>query len=391
MVSPSSSSSCSSSCNWSYDVFPSFSGEDVHKTFLSHFLKELDGKLIIAFKENEIDRSLSIGHELMQAIRDSRIAVVVFSQNYASSTWCLNELLKIVKCKKDLGQLVIPIFYRLDPTHVRKQTGDFGDIFNKTCEYKTEDAKTRWRGALTDVVKILGYHIVTGANEAGMIEEIANDVLGNLQLSPSDNDFDEFVGIEDHIKKMSSLLSLESEEVRMVGMWGTSGIGKTIIARALYSRLSRQFQSKIFIDRVFISRSKEGADLVDYNMKLHLQRHFLAQLLGKKDIKVDNSIGAIEKMLKHQKYLIIIDDLDDQDVLDAIVGRSQWFGNGSRIIVVTKNKHLLRDHGIDHIYEVCLPSYELALKMFCRSAFMKNSPPHGFLELASEVVSCAGY
>lgn len=162
MVSPSSSSSCSSSCNWSYDVFPSFSGEDVHKTFLSHFLKELDGKLIIAFKENEIDRSLSIGHELMQAIRDSRIAVVVFSQNYASSTWCLNELLKIVKCKKDLGQLVIPIFYRLDPTHVRKQTGDFGDIFNKTCEYKTEDAKTRWRGALTDVVKILGYHIVTG-------------------------------------------------------------------------------------------------------------------------------------------------------------------------------------------------------------------------------------
>ncbi|KAL0695745.1 hypothetical protein Bca4012_062925 [Brassica carinata] len=223
-----------------------------------------------------------------------------------------------------------------------------------------------------------------------MIEEIANDVLGNLQLSPPDNDFDEFVGIEDHIKKMSSLLSLESEEVRMVGMWGTSGIGKTIITRALYSRLSRQFQSKIFIDRVFISRSKEGADLVDYNMKLHLQRHFLAQLLGKKDIKIDNSIGAIEKMLKHQKYLIIIDDLDDQDVLDAIVGRSQWFGNGSRIIVVTKNKHLLRAHGIDHIYEVCLPSYELALKMFCRSAFMKNSPPHGFLELASEVVSCAG-
>ncbi|KAL1207611.1 Disease resistance protein RPS6 [Cardamine amara subsp. amara] len=125
---------------------------------------------------------------------------------------------------------------------------------------------------------------------------------------------------------MSSLLHLESKKVRMVGIWGPSGIGKTTIARALFSQLSCQFQSSVFIDRFFISKHMEvysRANLVDYNMKLHLQRAFLAEILDKKDIKIDH-IGAMEKMLKHRKALIVIDDLDDQDVLDALAGRDHF-------------------------------------------------------------------
>jgi len=221
-----------------------------------------------------------------------------------------------------------------------------------------------------------------------MIEEISSHILGKLSLTPS-NDFEEFVGIKDHIEKVRLLLHLESDEVRMVGIWGTSGIGKTTIARALFSNLSSQFQSSVYIDRAFISKSMEGygrANPDDYNMKLRLRENFLFEILGKKNMK----IGAMEERLKHQKVLIIIDDLDDQDVLDALVGRTQWFGSGSRIIVVTKNKHFLRAHGIDHVYEACLPSEELALEMFCRYAFRKNSPPDGFMELSSEVALRAG-
>ena len=234
------------------------------------------------------------------------------------------------------------------------------------------------------------FHLVRHS-EAQMIEAIANDVLGKLILAPS-KEFEDFVGMKDHIAKMSVLLHLEAEEVRMVGIWGSSGIGKTTIARVLYSQLSRWFQVSVFIDRAFVSKSMEiynNANPDDYNMKLHLLRSFLSEVLDKKDIRIDR-LDAIEERLKHQKVLIFIDDLDDQLVLDTLVGQTHWFGCGSRIIVITKDKHFLRAHGINHIYEVCLPSEELALEMFCRSAFRKNYPPDGLMELASEVALRAG-
>ncbi|XP_048632242.1 protein VARIATION IN COMPOUND TRIGGERED ROOT growth response-like [Brassica napus] len=380
--------SSSPSRTWLYDVFPSFSGVDVRVTFLSHLLKEFDKKLISAFKDNEIERSRSLDPELKQAIKDSRIAVVIFSQNYASSSWCLNELLEIVKC----GQMVIPVFYRLDPSHVRKQTGEFGKIFEETCKNQKEEVIIiQWRRALTDVANTLGYHSVNWGNEAAMIEEIANDVLDKLLLTSS-KDSENFVGIEDHVAKLSVLLQLDAEEVRMVGLWGSSGIGKTTIARVLFQRLSRHFRGSIFIDRAFVSKTMEifkAANPDDYNMKLHLQRNFLSEILGKGDIKI-NHLSAVGERLKNQKVLIFIDDFDDQVVLEALVGQTQWFGSGSRIVVVTNDKQYLRAHGINHIYKVCLPTKKLAVEMLCRSAFRKKAAPEGFEELVAKVTGLAG-
>ncbi|XP_013707590.1 disease resistance protein RPS6-like isoform X2 [Brassica napus] len=381
----------SSSRNWVFDVFPSFRGLDVRKTFLSHFLKELDLRLIIAFKDSKIERSQAIEPELLQAIRSSRIAVVMFSKNYASSKWCLDELLEIVKCKQELEQIVIPVFYGLDPSDIRKQLGEFGEAFDKTCKNRTESKIQLWRQALTDVANLEGHHSRNWDNEAKMIEAIVADILVKLNLTPS-RDFDEFVGINDHIAKMSVLLNVESEEVRMVGIWGPSGIGKTAIARALFDRLSHQFEGRIFIDSAFISKNLEDyrrANSDDYNMKLSLQGKFLSEILGYVHIKIDH-LGAARDRLMHRKVLIVIDDLDDQVVVEALAGGDDWFGIGSRIIVVTKDKHLLEAHGIGHIYTVGFPSEKQALEMFCRSAFVQNYPPDGFVDLASKITMCAG-
>ena len=233
--------------------------------------------------------------------------------------------------------------------------------------------------------------LIVRGNEAAMIEEIANDVLGKLLLT-SPKDSENFVGIEDHLAKLSVLLQLDAEEVRMVGLWGSSGIGKTTIARVLFQRLSRHFRGSIFIDRAFVSKTMEifkAANPDDYNMKLHLQRNFLSEILGKGDIKI-NHLNAVGERLKNQKVLIFIDDFDDQVVLDALVGQTQWFGSGSRIIVVTNDKHFLRAHGIEHVYEVCLPSEDVAVEMLCQSAFRKNAAPEGFKELVVKVARLAG-
>ena len=146
------------STSWRYDVFPSFRGEDVRKNFLSHLHKEFENKGILTFRDDRIERSHSIGPELVEAIRESKISVVLFSENYASSSWCLDELVEILKCKEEHGLKVMPIFYKVDPSEVRKQTGKFGMGFLKTCHGKTETQKHSWRQALTDAASIVGGH-----------------------------------------------------------------------------------------------------------------------------------------------------------------------------------------------------------------------------------------
>ena len=152
------SSSSSVALVWLYHVFLSFRGEDVRKGFLSHVLKEFKSKGINVFIDNEIKRGESVGPVLVGAIRHSRIAVVLLSRNYASSSWCLDELVEIMKCRDEVGQTVMTIFYEVDPSDVRKQTGDFGKAFDETCVGKTEKVKKAWRQALYDVAGIAGYH-----------------------------------------------------------------------------------------------------------------------------------------------------------------------------------------------------------------------------------------
>ena len=153
-----SSSSLSLSRNWTHDVFPSFHGEDVRKDFLSHIQKGFERKGIIQFSDNEMERGESISFQLVKAIRGSKIAVVLFSRNYASSKWCPDELVEIMKCRREFGQIVIAVFYKVDPSDIRKQTGNFGNVFRKTCAGKTNEEIRRWRVALAEVAAIAGYH-----------------------------------------------------------------------------------------------------------------------------------------------------------------------------------------------------------------------------------------
>ncbi|CAN7009964.1 unnamed protein product [Brassica rapa subsp. trilocularis] len=202
MASSSSSSSSLARC-WLYHVFLSFRGEDVRKSFLSHVLKEFKSKGINVFIDNEIKRGQSINPELVEAIRQSRVAVVLLSRNYASSSWCLDELVEIMKCREEDQQTVLTIFYEVDPSDVRKQTGDFGKAFDITCVGKTEEVKQSWRQALNDVAGIAGYHSSNCGNEAYLINKVASNVMAVLGFTPS-KDFDDFVGIGARISEIKS-------------------------------------------------------------------------------------------------------------------------------------------------------------------------------------------
>lgn len=105
---------------WKYDVFLNFRGEDTRKSFSSHLYKALYQKRINTFMDDEELRKGNSLSELLKCIKQSRVSIVVFSEDYASSTWCLKELVQILKCMDEQNQIVIPVFYEVDPSQVCK-------------------------------------------------------------------------------------------------------------------------------------------------------------------------------------------------------------------------------------------------------------------------------
>nr|XP_023897986.1 TMV resistance protein N-like [Quercus suber] len=159
----SSSSSSSSTHQWNYDVFLSFQGEDTRKNFTGHLYKALCDQGFNTFIDNNLQRGEEISMELLKAIELSKILIVVFSKNFASSTWCLNEVVKIFECKSNSngpnGQQVLPIFYKVDPSEIRKQEGEYGIALAKHEEKFKDDIEKvqRWRKTLTEVANLSGF------------------------------------------------------------------------------------------------------------------------------------------------------------------------------------------------------------------------------------------
>nr|VDD12721.1 unnamed protein product [Brassica rapa] len=377
----------SSSCIKRYHVFPSFHGPDVRRGFLSHLRHQFASKGITTFKDHEIERGHTIGPELVQAIRESRVSVILLSKNYASSSWCLDELVEILNCKKASGQIVMTIFYQVDPSDVRKQTGDFGIAFKKTCEKKSEEDKKRWMEALAYVANIAGEHSLNWTDEAAMVEKFASDVSNKLNITLS-RDFDEIVGLQPHLRKLITLLCFERDEAKMIGIWGPAGIGKSTIARALFNHLSSDFRLRCFMGNLKGSyKSIMGVD--DYDSKLGLQNQLLSKLLNQRDVRVDH-LGAVKEWLHDQRVLIILDDVNDLEELDVLVRELSWFGLGSRIIVTTEDKKILKAHGIQDVYHVGFPSSEEALEILCLSAFKQRYVQDDFENVANRVASLCG-
>ena len=153
------SSSPSCSLGWTYDVFLNFRGEDTLRGFVGN--RALSEKGIYTFMDNEeLKRGDDIPSCLLKAIEESRIVIIVFSQNYASSVFCLEELMKMLQCRKRKGQLVFPIFYEVEPSDVRRQRGSYGEaLVRHEANFKNNKQKLlEWKFALLEAANLAGWH-----------------------------------------------------------------------------------------------------------------------------------------------------------------------------------------------------------------------------------------
>ncbi|KAF3942562.1 hypothetical protein CMV_030793 [Castanea mollissima] len=150
--------SSSSTHQGNYDVFLSFRGEDTRYNFTCHLYKVLCDNGLNTFIDYNLPRGEEISMELLKAIELSKISIVVFSENFAFSTWCLNELVKIFECRRN-GQFVLPIFYKVSPLEIRKQEGKFGIALAKHEETFENDIRKvqTWRKTLTEAANLSGF------------------------------------------------------------------------------------------------------------------------------------------------------------------------------------------------------------------------------------------
>ncbi|KAJ0816884.1 putative TIR domain, P-loop containing nucleoside triphosphate hydrolase [Helianthus annuus] len=387
MASSSSSShsaAAASSLSCKYDVFLSFRGEDTRKTFVDHLYSALTQHLIRVYKDDEtLPRGESINQSLFEAIEESGIAVIVFSKNYADSSWCLEELAHIMKCKDERELFVIPIFYDVEPTEVRNQKGKFGEAFSKQ-ETKNVTKAEIWRKALVDVSSISGWELKNIANghESQFIKKVVDTVLDRLFALNSCVD-ESLVGMRTRFQDLKSLLDIGSGGVRMVGIWGVGGGGKTTLATSVYMEISQHFQGHLILENVREETSKHGLK--------KLQENILSSLFKKK-VKVGSVIEGKQKMksmLRQRKVLVVLDDVDQLGQLEALAGKHNWFGSGSRIIITTRDEHLLRTHRVDHVYPIALLSNDDATQLFKRHAYNEKEPIEDYDKFSLRAISYA--
>ncbi|KAL6329276.1 hypothetical protein AAG906_015476 [Vitis piasezkii] len=293
MASSSTSLSVASSTSthpWKYEVFLSFRGEDTRKSFTDHLHEALCRYGINTFIDDQLRRGEQISSALLQAIEESRLSIIIFSEHYASSS-CYGVA-------------------------VTKHEQVYRDNMEKVL---------KWREALTVASGLSGWDS-RDRHESEVIKKIVSKILNEL-VDASSSNMENLVGMDSRIQDLVSLLCIESDDVRMVGIWAKFALNLKVVA--------------------------------------------FFQMLA----------------LHSMKVLIVLDDVNHRQQLEALAGNHNWFGRGSRIIITTRERHLLIEKEVDATYEAKELDEDESLMLFCQHAFKHKPPIEDFVQLCDRALN----
>ncbi|CAN1751413.1 Disease resistance protein L6 [Linum perenne] len=367
------SNSSNSALPVEYEVFLSFRGPDVRKTFADVLYKFLYHSKVRTFLDDkELGEGEIIAPSLEKAIKESKVYIPILSSGYASSKWCLQELALMVKwCKQGDDRIILPIFYMMEPRDVRHQERSYKKAFQSHRKKYDAEIIEEWKEALKEVGEMKGWSIKQS--------DRWSHLLRSYKLVT-----DELVGIDSHVQQVTRLLSSDSEGMKVVGIHGMGGMGKTTIAKDVYNKVYSQFDRFCFVEdaREILSKS-EGI--------VALQNKIISSIL-RTDYKVTDASEGLhvikDRVCKH-KVLVVLDDVNNLFEFDQILGKLDNFSRESRFIVTTRDKRVLEVLQECKFYEPREMSNDHALQLFSKHAFGTDNPPEEDASVSMEFVKVA--
>uniref|UniRef100_A0A7N0TXK3 TIR domain-containing protein n=1 Tax=Kalanchoe fedtschenkoi TaxID=63787 RepID=A0A7N0TXK3_KALFE len=348
-----------------HDVFLSFRGVDVRKSFIDHLRSGLkrEGITAIFYDDTGLERGDEIQSKLYEAIDRSKMAILV----------------RIME-RRSLGLMVVlPVFYNVDPTHVRHQTGPYEKAFSEH-EAAEIDRVNKWRQLLASAADLAGFGLQNQANgyEAKFIELIINEAV--RKLDPRLLDVPKYmVGRESYlIREISKWLQNGSSKVEVGIIYGPGGVGKTTTAKVVYNGNYRRFKSRSFLANVRTAYEKDS----DF---IRLQTQLIRNITGNEDIKIDSvSEGRenIKNIIGTKEILVILDDVDEVEQFYAMFDCPDWFISGSKIFVTTRNKHLLINDTSIVRFAARLLDPKNSVELFSYHAFGQAYPPKNYMKIS---------
>ncbi|XP_042501666.1 disease resistance protein RPV1-like isoform X2 [Macadamia integrifolia] len=212
-----------------------------------------------------------------------------------------------------------------------------------------------------------------------LIQDIVKKILPKVNNSPL-GVAKYPVGINLRVAELVELLDMKTNNVLVVGFHGIGGVGKTTLAKAVYDRVAARFNCRCFIPNV-------GDTLRTHNGLISLKEKLNHEL--NKEHSGGEVITGVNYISGNQ-VLIVLDDVDDVEQIHALVGNSDWLYNGSRIIITTRNKKVLREDFVNLVFEVKELSSSESLQLFSYHAFGRGKPAENFFHLSEKIVHFTG-
>ncbi|CAL9232839.1 unnamed protein product, partial [Arabidopsis halleri] len=338
-----------------YDVVIRYRrGDQINDDFISHLRAALCRRGISVFNEfDEVD-----------AVPKCRVFIILLTSTYVPS-----NLLNILEHQQTEYQAVYPIFYRLSPYDLISNSKNYERYF-------LQNEPERWQAALKEISQMPGYTL-TDRSESELIDEIVRDALKVLCSGDKVN----MIGMDIQVEEILSLLCIESLDVRSIGIWGTVGIGKTTIAEEIFRRISVQYETCVFLKDLHKEVEVKGHDAV--------REDFLSRVLEVEPhvIRIsDIKTSFLRSRLQRKRILVILDNVNDYRDVGTFLGKLNYFGPGSRIIMTSRNRRVFVLCKIDHVYEVKPLDIPTSVRLLDRGTFQIVLSPEVYKTLSLELV-----